>query len=417
MKAPHRYLVLLAATAMVAAACGGGGTTDAGPVPERSTTTAGPGPGATTTTTGGGGGGAAGGGPVTTAPATTEVRIWLVRGELVEAVERTVVRMPRIGAESVKALLAGPTEAEARAGFSTAVPADTRFLDLAIDGDGIARVDLSRQFESGGGSLGLTLRLAQVTCTVDQFPTVKGVRFSLGGEPVSVFSGNGIVLDRPVTCASYGQVVRQPGQPAIFAGIWPFATAAELDAYARSGEQRYRDPVATAVDFAARYVGVADPVEFGFRATGPGRGEVPVGFRYGEGRTPVADPRPTFTVELRQLGPTGPSGPWTVVGAASPDIVVTSPAPLARITSPVRVTGSALVYEGTVTVEVREDGMAAGRSLGRGSVTGGGGSRDPFSGQISFRAPTRPAGAVLFTEIGAADGQSILRASVVRVGL
>ena len=42
------------------------------------------------------------------------------------------------------------------------------------------------------------MRLAQVVYTVTQFDTVKSVRFHLDGEPVDVFSGEGIVLDKPV---------------------------------------------------------------------------------------------------------------------------------------------------------------------------------------------------------------------------
>lgn len=405
----RRILPIIALLGLVAAACGGSEATDAGPVPGRPSTTA-----------------AGDGGPSTTAPApgsgattvpagdTTEVSLWFVRGETLERVDRAVPRVPRIGGEAVKALLAGPTEAESRNGLITAVPAETRFRDLVIDGDGIAKVDLSRDFESGGGTLGLTLRLAQVTCTIDQFPTVRGVRFALAGELVEVFSGDGIVLERPVTCDSYVEVQGPPGQTG-FAGIWPFATRAELDAYAAGPDRAYLDPVTTARHFASRYLGMAEPVTFDLRSTGEGAGEVPVGPRFAEGRTPLPDPRPTFSVVVRQLGATGASGPWTVVGATSPDIVVSTPPPAARVASPARVAGQARAFEGTVNVEIREDGMLAGESLGKGFVTGGGDALRPFTGDIAFVAPARPAGAVVFTEISVADGQGLLRAAVVRV--
>jgi len=341
--------------------------------------------------------------------------VWLIRGETLTAVTRAVPKVATIGAEAVKALLAGPTPAEARAGLSTAVPVDTRFLHLTIGADGIAKVDLSRDFEAGGGSLGITLRLGQVTCTVGQFPTVKGVRFALAGELVSVFSGDGIVLDGPVTCDSYRQVQRPPADTAAFAGIWPFATKAELDAYAAGSDRTYRDPVATARDFAARYVGMEDPVTFGFTSTGPAAGEVGVGPRFSEGHTPLANPKATFTVALRQLGATDTGAPWTVVGASSPDIVVTTPAPGDRIATPLRPTGRAIAFEGTVNVTVREDGMTAGQSVGKGFVTGGGDQLRAFSGEVGFRPPSKPAGAVAFVEVSAADGQGIVKATVVRV--
>ncbi len=185
-----RSVLVVAVAAVVLAGCSrSSGLADAGSAPTRPTST-------TTTSD-----------PVDVVEraksgASTRVAIYLTRGELLRRVHRSVPDTPRIGAEAIKALLAGPTSAEVKAGLGTAIPRSARFRDLRIDG-GVAFVDLSREFESGGGTLGLTLRLAQVTCTLDQFPGVEGVRFALDGQQVSVFSGNGIVLSRPVSCASY----------------------------------------------------------------------------------------------------------------------------------------------------------------------------------------------------------------------
>ena len=129
-------------------------------------------------------------------------KIWLVRGEGLQPVQRYSEQTRAVGAASLNALLAGPTEAERSDGISTAVPEGTRLLGLVIS-DGLATVDLSSEFESGGGSLSMMARLGQVACTLDQFQTVRGVSFKLDGEPVDVFSGEGIVLDKPVTCADY----------------------------------------------------------------------------------------------------------------------------------------------------------------------------------------------------------------------
>jgi hypothetical protein len=104
-----------------------------------------------------------------------------------------------------------------------------------------------------------------------------------------------------------------------------------------------------------------------------------------------------------------------VVGVTSPTIVVTTPKALDKVGSPVRVAGQALAFEGTVNVQVREDGMLAGQSLGRGVVTGGGDVLRPFGGDVTFRSPAKPAGAIVFTQISPADGQGILTAAVVRV--
>ena len=104
-----------------------------------------------------------------------------------------------------------------------------------------------------------------------------------------------------------------------------------------------------------------------------------------------------------------------MVGATSEQILVDTPKPLERVSSPVSLGGRAHAFEGTVTVDVREDGMVAGQSLGQGFVTGGGDALRPFSGQVAFRAPSKPAGAVVLYELSAADGRNVLRATVVRV--
>lgn len=139
---------------------------------------------------------------------TTTLRVWLVSGERAVPVIRQVPRVPRIGAAVLEELLEGPTSAEAERGLSTAIPGGTRLRGLTITG-GVATVDLSGDFEEGGGTLGLTLRLAQVVCTLDQFPTVDGVRFALDGAVVDVFSGDGLIIDEPVACSDYAEVADQ----------------------------------------------------------------------------------------------------------------------------------------------------------------------------------------------------------------
>src|SRR3990170_252090 len=96
-------------------------------------------------------------------------------------------RILHIARAALEQLLAGPTDAEAEAGLHSEIPEGTELLDLAIE-DGIATVDLSGEYDDGGGSLAMFTRLAQVVYTLTQFPTVEGVTFELDGEPVEVFS-------------------------------------------------------------------------------------------------------------------------------------------------------------------------------------------------------------------------------------
>jgi germination protein M len=117
---------------------------------------------------------------------------------------REVPETQAVGAAALNALLAGPNAAELSASpaMYTTVPEGSRFLGLQIE-NGIATVNLSREFESGGGSASVLGRLAQVVYTLTQFPTVQGVQFELDGAPITVFSGEGVVIDKPLTRADY----------------------------------------------------------------------------------------------------------------------------------------------------------------------------------------------------------------------
>jgi spore germination protein GerM len=197
-------LLVLAATA-----CGGEEATSVGPSPtETETTETSPGtenPPTDTETT-----------PTETAPATpVTFQVWFAKPDLDErlngggdpklfAVQRSAQTVA-VGRAALEELISGPEGADGE-GVSSAVPAGTRLLGLNIE-DGLATVDLSSEFESGGGSLSMQMRLAQVVFTLTQFPTVDRVEFRLDGEPVDVFSGEGIVLDGPVDREDYADLM------------------------------------------------------------------------------------------------------------------------------------------------------------------------------------------------------------------
>lgn len=100
--------------------------------------------------------------------------------------------------QALELLLAGPTQEEKDGitSISTAVPEGTRALGVSVD-DGVATVDLSGEYDDGGGSFGMFARLAQVVYTLTWIEGIEGVLFELEGEPVTVFSSEGIGLDGP----------------------------------------------------------------------------------------------------------------------------------------------------------------------------------------------------------------------------
>lgn len=104
--------------------------------------------------------------------------------------------------EALRALLEGVTEAEAGMGLSSTIPEGTSVLGVDV-ADGVAAVDLSRQFESGGGSLSMMGRVAQVVYTATSFGDVEAVRFLLEGVAIEFLGGEGLIIDEPQTRADY----------------------------------------------------------------------------------------------------------------------------------------------------------------------------------------------------------------------
>lgn len=175
-------------------------------------------------------------------PATMDVRVYFMQGDKIGVVHRTVTATRQVAAAAVTELLAGPTASDSAAGLSTAIPSGTVLLGINVAG-GIATVDLTGAFASGGGSLSMFGRLAQVTYTLTQFPTVTGVVFHLDGKAVTVFSAEGIVLDHPATRSGFESVtppilVEFPGRG------WAVASPLRVAGTANVFEAQFRAEIA-----------------------------------------------------------------------------------------------------------------------------------------------------------------------------
>lgn len=198
----RRLLVGLATLSLVVTACspdGTGGSSTTTPTPTTTTT-------APTTSTGA---------PSTTTSPTTStteaeqegLAVYLMLeqvadedrpGPFLVPVFREVAAGDDPAMTAMEQLLAGPTsdETEGTPAISTAIPEGTEVLGVDVVG-GLATVDLSDEFDDGGGSFGMVARLAQVVYTLTRFPDVEEVAFEIEGEPVTVFSSEGIELDGP----------------------------------------------------------------------------------------------------------------------------------------------------------------------------------------------------------------------------
>lgn len=167
---------------VLGAACGGGSQRTVAPRPRTTTSPPSP-PGATS--------------PATAAPTTSTVppgaagvtlNVYFLRDDRIGTAHRRVPPTRAVARTALEQLLAGPTAGERAAGLRSEIPDGTRLLDVRV-ADGVATVDLSGEFQAGGGPRSLPARLAQVVFTLTQFPTVEGVAVLLDGRPLTSVAG------------------------------------------------------------------------------------------------------------------------------------------------------------------------------------------------------------------------------------
>ena len=186
----------------------------------------------------------------TTTPAqTTDVRVYFLHGDSLGVAHRTIAATPKVATAALTELLAGPTPADTATGLTSTIPAGTRLLGVTIVA-GTATVNLTGAFESGGGSLSMAGRLAQVTYTLPQFPTVTQVVFHLDGKPVTVFGGEGIIIDHPATRASFETLapailVEYPGPG--WAATSPLRIAGTANVYEAQFQAELTDATGTVI--------------------------------------------------------------------------------------------------------------------------------------------------------------------------
>lgn len=119
-------------------------------------------------------------------------------GPFLVAVSDTITSTGDTARDAVEALLDGPPAAAEAAEITTAVPDGTSLVDVSVGSDGVATVELSGEFDDGGGSASVLGRLAQLTYTLTAVDGVDAVLLMENGSVVETFSGEGVVLDGPM---------------------------------------------------------------------------------------------------------------------------------------------------------------------------------------------------------------------------
>lgn len=166
--------------------------------------------------------------PTPTPSGTSIIRAYFWLGGLpgsqgLVAVLRTIPDTKSVAKAAVNALLAGPTSGETGRSITTAVPTGSQLLSLSID-SGVATVNMSAEFVSGGDSSSVQTRLGQMTYTLTQFPTVKSVVVQIEGVQLgdAVSRADYVALlpdiwvDRPAFNAAIGNPAHVTGNADVF---------------------------------------------------------------------------------------------------------------------------------------------------------------------------------------------------------
>lgn len=138
-------------------------------------------------------------------PTRSEVRVYFIRGEKVGVAGREITAAEdaaAIARLTLEKLLEGPSTQDKEFGLETAIPLGTTVNGVEIDA-GVATVDLSGEYVSGGGSLSMHLRVAQVVCTLTQFDDIRKVAFEIDGKSVNAIGGEGVMVSPPVGRADF----------------------------------------------------------------------------------------------------------------------------------------------------------------------------------------------------------------------
>lgn len=139
----------------------------------------------------------------------SEQELWFVNGEKLfwgTTIRGGDVATNLAGADPVEQaaafwiyeLLRGPQGPDVEAGATTTIPEGTELLGVELRGDALY-VDLSSEFESGGGSMSMQMRIAQVVYTATQFPGIDSARIMLEGQEVDSIGGEGVMVNTPLT--------------------------------------------------------------------------------------------------------------------------------------------------------------------------------------------------------------------------
>lgn len=136
--------------------------------------------------------------PVAEKPASNKiVKIFVLdKSGNIRSVNRTCENENSCFEFAIKQLISGPTKWEKSKGFTSEIPSNTRILSIR-ESSGSTFIDLSSDFETGGGAESTYMRVKQIIKTANS-NTAAPVYLYINGKQANVIGGEGIMIKQPL---------------------------------------------------------------------------------------------------------------------------------------------------------------------------------------------------------------------------
>lgn len=104
---------------------------------------------------------------------------------------------------AIKELVSAPTKNEKAKGFTSEIPYGTKVLSIRESSNSIM-IDLSSNFESGGGAESTYMRVKQIIKTANANTSIPTYLF-INGKQANVIGGEGIMIKQPLNERSFDE--------------------------------------------------------------------------------------------------------------------------------------------------------------------------------------------------------------------
>lgn len=104
---------------------------------------------------------------------------------------------------AIKELIAGPTKWEKSKGFTSEIPQGTKILSIRESKNSIM-IDLSSNFEAGGGAESTYMKVKQIIKTVNSNTNIPTYLY-INGKQANVIGGEGIMIKQPLSERSFDE--------------------------------------------------------------------------------------------------------------------------------------------------------------------------------------------------------------------